>query len=53
MLWSFEHNWDNAERELEIINAFNCIKLTNFYNSKHLWKGCFGCMSVITHDYLA
>ena len=53
MLWSFEHIWDNAERELEIINAFNCIELTNYYNSKHLWKGCFGCMSVITHDYLA
>lgn len=53
MLWSFEHDWDNAERELEIINAFNCSELSNYYNSKHLWKGCFGCMSVITHDYLA
>jgi len=26
--------------------------LTKFYEDKHLWKGCFGGMSIITHDYL-
>ena len=38
---------------LESFNDFfrNGIKRI-FYENKHLWKGCFGCMSVITHDYL-
>ena len=52
LLWEFEHNWDNTEAELKIINVFNDPDLNNFYKNKHLWKGCFGCMSIITHDYL-
>ena len=51
-LWDFEHHWDQLEDELRIIRIFNDDTLTTFYNNKHLWKGCFGCMSIITHEYL-
>lgn len=52
ILWSFEHNWDNEKNELKIINKFNDLELTKFYKNKNLWKGCFGGMSIINHDYL-
>ena len=35
-----------------MINVFNDLELTEFYKNKNLWTGCFGCMSIITHDYL-
>jgi hypothetical protein len=31
---------------------FKDIDLFNFYNNKNLWKGCFGGMSFISHNYL-
>ena len=51
-LWEFEHNWDQIEDETRMINIFNNSELREFYEKKHLWKGCFGGMSIITHDYL-
>jgi hypothetical protein len=35
-----------------MINLFNDVDIINFYMNKSLWKGCFGGMSVITHDFL-
>ena len=35
-----------------MIKLFNNQELLNFYNNKTLWVGCFGSMSIITHDYL-
>ena len=52
MLWSFEHDCDQIEDETLMIDAINDKELKIFYENKWLWKGCFGCMSVITHDYL-
>ena len=52
MLWSFEHDCDQIEDETLMIDAINDKELKMFYENKWLWKGCFGCMSVITHDYL-
>lgn len=52
IIWEFEHDWDQIYDERRMINAFNNLELRIFYENKHLWKGCFGCMSVITHDYL-
>jgi hypothetical protein len=52
ILWDFEHEWDQIEDESRIIATFNDKELTDFYNNKDLWKGCFGSMSIITHDYL-
>jgi hypothetical protein len=53
LLWEFEHNWDCPDEEIKIINELkNSNDLIIFYNKKNLWKGCFGGMSVIKHDYL-
>jgi hypothetical protein len=51
-LWEFEHNWDHIHDESRMICSFHDIELLKFYENKNLWKGCFGCMSIITHDYL-
>ena len=51
-LWEFEHDWDQIEDETRMINIFNDLELRDFYENKHLWKGCFGCMTIIRHDYL-
>ena len=52
LIWEFEHNWDQIEDETRMINVFNDPELKKFYENKRLWKGCFGCMTIITHDYL-
>ena len=52
LLWEFEHNWDQIQDETRMINIFDDIELKTFYEDKKLWKGCFGGMSLITHDYL-
>jgi hypothetical protein len=51
-LWDFQHNWDQIEDETRMIDMFNDSELKIFYNNKNLWEGCFGGMSIITHDYL-
>ena len=51
-LWEFEHDWDQIEDERRMINIFNDLELKEFYENKDLWKGCFGGMAIITHDYL-
>lgn len=53
LIWHFEHYWDQPEDERRILQIFNDKELIEFYENKHLWKGCFGAMSVIRHDYLA
>jgi hypothetical protein len=52
MLWCFEHDWDQIQDETVMINEINDVGLKQFYENKQLWKGCFGAMSIITHDYL-
>jgi hypothetical protein len=52
LLWDFEHYWDHIDEETNMIKLFNDEELLNFYNNKNLWKGCFGGMSIISHDYL-
>jgi len=52
IIWHFEHNWDQIEDETKMIKLFNDNELLAFYENKNLWKGCFGGMSIITHDYL-
>lgn len=52
-LWEFEHHWDQIEDETNMIKQFNNLDLLAFYENKKLWKGCFGCMSIIKHDYLS
>jgi len=52
ILWKFEHDWDQIEDETKMIKLFNDPELLAFYENKNLWKGCFGCMSIIRHDFL-
>lgn len=53
ILWSFEHWYDNEEKEVEILrNLNNSDELVKFYRQKDLWKGCFGGMSILSHAYL-
>lgn len=52
IMWEFEHEWDQIEDETNMIKLFNDKELLCFYENKDLWKGCFGGMTIITHDYL-
>ena len=52
IIWDFEHDWDQLEDEKKMIDIFDDLELTKFYENKQLWKGCFGGMCVIKHDYL-
>jgi hypothetical protein len=53
LLWDFEHNWDQVEDETRLINTLtNNSELLEFHKNKHLWKGCFGCMSIVKYDYI-
>lgn len=51
-IWHFEHDWDNPSYEIKHIQKYQNTELTNFYHDKEKWKGCFGSMCVISHDYL-
>lgn len=53
ILWEFEHDWDNPSDEIAILNIYNDEKIVDFYKNKDLWKGCFGALSVVTHEYLS
>jgi len=52
-LWHFEHTWDKPHYEKQILfNLDQCEFLNYFHDSKNLWNGCFGAMSVISYDLL-
>lgn len=51
-LWEFEHTYDDIHLESHLIKKFNSPALMKFYENKHLWKGCFGGMTIINHDFL-
>ena len=40
--------------QAKLLNALNNEKLNKFYRTKDddMWKGCFGCMSIIKYNYL-
>lgn len=53
IMWDFGHSTDhNIEDETIMIDIFENPDFKKFYENKKLWTGCFGCMSIITHDYL-
>ena len=53
LIWTFKHYWDQIDNESQMLHLFNDKDLFyNFYIHKPLWVGCFGSMSIITHDYL-
>ena len=41
------------KEELQMINALNNnLELHQIYKNRHLWKGCFGAMTIISYTYL-
>jgi len=54
LLWEFESTCWSTNPELVniFINKFNDKELLDFFENNSLWKGCFGGMTVITHNYL-
>ena len=52
-IWDFEHHWDNLYHQIRLINLLkNNEKIMQLYNNNSLWKGCFGVMTVVKHDFL-
>ena len=58
-LWNFEHDKKDdiktkqPEDEIRLLSKLdNSKELLELHSKKHLWKGCFGCMTAITHDFL-
>ena len=52
MIWDFDHRFDQIEDETKMIKVFDDPALLSFYEDKTQWRGCFGAMTVITHDFL-
>lgn len=54
MLWNFPLCRSSRvyAAGIEMIKIFNDSELSKFYENKTIWKGNFGAMSIITHDYL-
>lgn len=52
LIWEFEHHWDHIEDETHMLELYNDRELMDFHRNKSLWKGCFGAMSIITHEFL-
>lgn len=51
-LWHIEtKQFDDVEWETSMLNKIG-IPYLQFYEKKHLWKGCFGVMSIIDYDFL-
>jgi hypothetical protein len=51
--WDFVHDYDEPEKEKKLIYPLNNnTTLLQFYDQKHLWKGCFGIMTVIEYSFL-
>jgi len=47
------HSSEYENEEIRMINMLkNNTEIKNFYNKKHLWKGCFGVMTIITQKHL-
>lgn len=53
LLWEFEHHWDHIEDETHMLGLYNDNELLEFHKNKDLWKGCFGAMTIVTHEFLS
>lgn len=51
-IWHIKHMWDNVGLEVKNLHVFQNPDLIQFYHDKYKWKGCFGAMCIISHDYL-
>jgi len=52
-LWSFRHYWDNLYDYSAIFQTLSEKELVEkVFNDKSSWEGCFGVMSILSHDLL-
>ncbi len=52
-LWYIDHDWNDVSTEKKLIEHLNNnSEVLEIYNNTNLWHGCFGCMAVITYEYL-
>lgn len=54
-LWHFnQYPSDNVEEEVGLLRHMDHHeRLVDLYHQKHLWKGCFGGQTVVSHDFLS
>ena len=51
-LWHFTHDWDEDEKEIELLKHLNNNHLINFYHKKKKWHGCYGVQCVIDYSFI-
>ena len=53
ILWYFEHHCDQPEDERRILKSLNNNReLLKLHADKKNWIGCYGCMTIIEHNFL-
>lgn len=50
--WYFLHHWDTDQICIQLLQVFENSEIIKFYKNKK-WLGCFGAMTIITHNYLS
>ena len=51
--WDFEHEWNDEKNEKRLIKQLdNNRDILKLHKNKNNWKGCFGCMMIISYKYL-
>jgi hypothetical protein len=54
IIWNFTTcQNENIQDVTNLLKLFDDDNLLNFYYRYDLWRGCFGGMSIITHNYLS
>lgn len=54
MLWTFIHIYDQPDDERRILsNLKHANEILAFHNDKNKWAGCFGAMSMISHNFIS
>jgi hypothetical protein len=51
-LWHFTHDWDEEDKEIELLKYLNNDNLIEFYYKKDKWYGCYGAQSIIDYNFI-
>lgn len=54
MLWTFPHIFNQPDDERRLLSNLNhANEILSFHNDRNKWTGCFGGMSIISHDFIS
>lgn len=54
MLWTFPHFYNQPDDERRLLwNLNHANEILSFHSDKNKWGGCFGAMSMISHDFIS